>query len=66
MVFGEFYMKYILKNIKLFIKNEKMVFLLVLLCVVTSSFIISFSYGLYQNYNVVKEEENELNEAVAE
>lgn len=49
-------MKYIIKNIKTFIKTEKMIFLLILLCVVTSSFIINFSYGLYQNYNVKKEE----------
>lgn len=54
-------MKYIIKNIKSFINSEKLIFLLVLLCVVTSSFIINFSYGLYQNYKVLKEEEeNEL------
>lgn len=50
-------MKYTLKNLKLFFKKEKMIFILVLICVVTSSFIINFSYGLYQNYNVIKEEE---------
>ncbi len=51
-------MIYILKNIKSFIKLEKMIFLLILLCIVTSSFIINFSYGLYQNYNVIKEEKS--------
>lgn len=51
-------MKYILKNIKSFVKLEKMIFLLILLCIVTSSFIINFSYGLYQNYNVIKKEKN--------
>lgn len=50
-------MKYIVKNIFSFLKNEKMIFMLIILCVVTSSFIINFSYGLYQNYNVVKAEE---------
>ncbi len=51
-------MKYTIKNIQLFIKNEKMIFILVLICIITSSFIINFSYGLYQNYNVIKEEES--------
>ena len=50
-------MKYIVKNMHSFLKNEKMIFMLIILCVVTSSFIINFSYGLYQNYNVVKAEE---------
>lgn len=51
-------MKYTIKNIQSFIKNEKMIFILVLLCIITSSFIINFSYGLYQNYHVVKEEKS--------
>lgn len=56
-------MKYIIKNIKSFIRTEKTIFVLVLLCVITSSFIINFSYGLYQNYHVIKsEEESELYE----
>lgn len=49
-------MKYAIKNIKSFIKNEKMIFMLVLLCVVTSSFIINFAYGIYQNYSLTKGE----------
>ena len=58
-------MRYLFKNLKSFIKTEKMIFLLVLLCIVTSSFIINFSYGLYQNYNVVKKEEtSDLTEMV--
>lgn len=60
---GGNYMKYTIKNIKFFIKNEKMIFLLVLFCVMASSFVINFSYGLYQNYSKVKsEEESELHE----
>ncbi|MCD7811702.1 MAG: hypothetical protein LUG91_07625 [Ruminococcus sp.] len=51
------HMKYVLKNIKNFIKTERMIFLLALICIIASSFIINFSYGLYQNYNVIKEEE---------
>lgn len=50
-------MKYTIKNIKSFIRTEKMIFILVLLCIISSSFIINFSYGLYQNYHVIKEEE---------
>ena len=58
-------MRYLFKNLKSFIQTEKTIFFLVLLCVVTSSFIINFSYGLYQNYNVVKKEEtSELTEMV--
>lgn len=52
------FMKYIIRNLKSFIQGEKTIFMLVLLCIVTSSFIINFSYGLYQNYNVIKEEES--------
>ncbi|MBE6845703.1 MAG: FtsX-like permease family protein [Ruminococcus sp.] len=54
-------MKFILKNLKSFIQNEKMIFLLIFICIITSSFIINFSYGLYQNYNVIKEEEESEN-----
>ncbi len=50
-------MKYIIKNIKSFIKTEKLIFILILICVIASSFIINFSYGLYQNYHVIKEEQ---------
>jgi len=50
-------MKYIITNIKSFIKTEKMIFILIIICIIASSFIINFSYGLYQNYHVVKEEE---------
>jgi ABC-type antimicrobial peptide transport system permease subunit len=51
-------MKYVLKNIKSFFITEKIILFLVCLCVITSAVIINFSYGLYQNYNVVKEEAN--------
>lgn len=51
-------MKYVFKNLKSFIYTEKMIFLLILLCVSSSSIVINFAYGLYQNYNIVKIEEN--------
>lgn len=50
-------MKYTVKNLLKFISNEKMIFILTIICVITSSFIINFSYGLYQNFHIVKEEE---------
>jgi len=56
-------MKYIFKNLVSFTKSEAMIFTLVIICIITSSFIINFSYGLYQNYNVVKvEEDSDLTE----
>ena len=33
-----------------------MIFFLILICVITSSFVIDFSYGLYQNYHIIKED----------
>lgn len=49
-------MKYILYNLKKFVCNDKFFFFLVILCVIASSFIINFAYGLFQNYNIIKEE----------
>ena len=47
-------MKYILKNISRFIRNETLVFFIILICVFCSSLILNFSYGLYQNYRAKK------------
>lgn len=44
-------MKYIFKNIILFIKQERLIFILTILCIICSSIIINFSFGLYQEYN---------------
>lgn len=44
-------MKYVLKNIKSFIYNEKMIFFVTVICIIASAFVINFSYGLYYNYN---------------
>lgn len=43
-------MKYVLYNIRNLAKNEKFIFAVMLLCIFISAWIMSFSYGLYQNY----------------
>lgn len=56
-------MCYIFKNIKKFLYHEKIILFIMIICIFCSAFIINFSYGLYQNYNVQKTEtEYELNE----
>lgn len=50
-------MKYVIKNLKSFVRTEKMIFLLIILCVSSSAIIINFAFGLYQNYNIVKTDE---------
>lgn len=42
-------MKYIVINIKNFIKNETAIFVLVLLCILSSAVIINFSFGFYHH-----------------
>lgn len=55
-------MSYILRNIMRFWKNERLIFCVTIICVLCSSLILNFSYGLYQNYNVKKtESEIDLN-----
>lgn len=48
-------MKYIYRNICLFIKNEKLVFLFAFLSIFSSALLLHFSYALYQSYMVQKE-----------
>lgn len=56
-------MKYIFLNLKNFFIHEKLIFFIMLMCIISSSFIICFSYGLYHNYEKKKEEAQiELNE----
>ena len=43
-------MKYVFKNLKSFAKHEKVIFIILIICVITSSFVMNFSYGLYMNY----------------
>lgn len=44
-------MKYIFRNIFSFAKQETMIFVILLICVFASGFVMNFSYGLYYNYN---------------
>lgn len=48
-------MKYIFKNIIKFIRNDTQIFILVILTVIMSSFMLHFSYAVYQNYEIKKE-----------
>ena len=48
-------MKYTFKNIKNFIKDDLLVFIMVVMTVVVSAFMIHFSYGVFQNYEIKKE-----------
>ena len=50
-------MKYVLKNMKTFIKHEKTVFILMLLCILSSSIIILFSFGFYHHIKQKKLDE---------
>lgn len=47
----------IYKNLIHMFRNERMITILILLSVFTSSLVLCFSYGLYQNYNVLIAEE---------
>lgn len=59
-------MRHILLNMKSFFKNDKLIFVIMLACVVSSAFVLNFSYGLYYNYDMKKnEEEAELKELYA-
>lgn len=48
-------LKYILKNFCSFFRDSKLVAVLAIVSVFVSSIVINFSYGLYQNYNVIIE-----------
>ena len=51
-------LKYTIKNLKYMIQNNRIVFILLILCILISTLVIQFSYGLYQNYHVIIEEGN--------
>ncbi len=51
-------MHHVLLNLKSFFKSEKLVFFIMLICVISSAFIINFAYGLYYNYDIQKSELN--------
>ncbi len=48
-------MKYVLKNLKSFFQDSMLVAILAVVSVFVSALVINFSYGIYQNYNVVLE-----------
>ncbi len=52
-------MKYILKYIKNFIKDDLLVFIMVVITVMTSGLMIHLSYGVFQNYEIKKESASE-------
>lgn len=47
-------MKYIFLNLKNLAKNEKFIFAVMLVCIFVSAWIMTFSYGLYQNYHSMR------------
>lgn len=47
-------MKYVIYNLRNLVKNEKTIFAVLLICVFVSAWLMTFSYGLYQNYNSLK------------
>lgn len=49
-------MKYVLKNIGVFAKKETIIFVITVVCILVSSFILNFSYGLFRNYKTAAEE----------
>ena len=48
-------MKYIFKNLLSFFTDSKLVAVLAVISIFVSSVVINFSYGIYQNYNVILE-----------
>ena len=44
---------YFLKNLRNLILNSKLIFALLAICIIVSTLVIQFSYGIYQNYHVV-------------
>lgn len=60
-------MKYIFRNIAIFAKRETMIFMILILCVLTSAFVMNFSYGLYVNYRTaINESSDELKTVMPE
>ena len=52
-----YFMKYIRKNLKNFLKNETIIFFLVFLCILSSAIIINFSFGFYHHLEQKKLDE---------
>ena len=56
-------MNMILRNLRGLWRNERMLLFIMIICVFSSSLLLQFSYGLYQNYHVIRSEaESDLKE----
>lgn len=53
-------MKYVLYNIRNLAGREKFIFSVMLVCVFVSAWIMTFSYGLYQNYYALRTESEDI------
>ena len=53
-------MKYIFYNIRNLAKHEKFIFAVLIICVFVSAWIMTFSYGLYQNFYAMRQEGEDL------
>lgn len=51
-------MKYVLHNLCSFMRNEKIIFFIMVICILSSALILNFSYGLYRNFDTAKKEAN--------
>lgn len=58
-------MKYPFYNIRNLARHEKFIFSIMLICVFVSAWIMTFSYGLYQNFYAMRQEGEELGKIAA-
>lgn len=58
-------MKYVLYNIRSLARHEKFIFAVMLVCIFVSAWIMTFSYGLYQNYFSLRTESDETAKSVS-
>lgn len=56
---------YVIKNLRSLIKNNRLIFILLVVCVVVSTLVIQFSYGIYQNYHVNIQKNDTTNAEIA-
>lgn len=52
-------MKYIFYNILEIIRKEKLIFFVMIICILSSAFVLNFTYGLFYNYNLEKSHQNQ-------
>ena len=55
-------MRYILRNIRLFMTNQRGIYLLSIAAVMSSVFLLHFSYSLYQSFMKEKNRIHKVNE----